>query len=54
MDKNGREYEPPKLRAYRFSDSDQILTASGIVTETANFAANALNELFGGINTTIE
>ena len=42
-------YEPPKATIYRFDENDRILTDSG-----ANYAANALNELFGGTNTTIE
>ena len=42
-------YEPPKATIYRFDENDRILTASG-----ANYAANALNEFFGGTNTTIE
>ena len=48
-------YEPPKATIYRFDENDRILTASG-ETEipTANYAANALNQLFGGTNTTIE
>ena len=41
--------EPPKATIYRFDENDRILTASG-----ANYAANALNQLFGGTNTTIE
>ena len=48
-------YEPPKATIYRFDENDRILTASGgLETLTANYAANALNELFGGTNTTIE
>ena len=31
-----------------------ILTASGEEQRIANYAANALNQLFGGTNTTIE
>lgn len=57
MNRNGKEYEPPKLRIYRFDDNDLLLTASGEVqepTHTRDYAANALNELFGGTNTTIE
>ena len=46
-------YEPPKAKVYRFSGNDRILTESSIV-EPAEYAANALNELFGGTNTTIE
>ena len=48
-------YEPPKATIYRFDETDRILTDSGgPVTLTANYAANALNEFFGGTNTTIE
>ena len=47
-------YEPPKTKIYRFDDNDRILTESGIVEPTAEYAANALNDLFGGTNTTIE
>lgn len=61
MDKKGRIYEPPRAKIYRFDDNDQILTDSnvpgggGSATEpTAEYAANALNQLFGGTNTTIE
>ena len=54
MNRNGQEYEPPKMRAYRFDDNDLLLTASGEPPLTPNYAANALNELFGGTNTTIE
>lgn len=54
MNRNGQEYEPPKMRAYRFDDNDLLLTASGESPLTPNYAANALNELFGGTNTTIE
>ena len=42
-------YEPPKAMIYRFDENDRILTDSG-----ANYAVNALNEFFGGTNTTIE
>ena len=54
MNKNGLKYEPPKTRIYRFDDNDRILTESGIVKPIAEYAANALNELFDGTNTTIE
>ena len=67
MDKNRRAYEPPKMKIYQFDDNDQILTASGGANEpgvmpspdptqppTPNYAANALNKLMGGTNTTIE
>ena len=56
MDKNGRIYEPPKAKIYRFDDNDQILTASGGggTNPTAEYAANALNAFMDGTNTTIE
>ena len=49
-------YEPPKATIYRFDENDRILTASGgePVPPTPNYAANALNQLMGGTNTTIE
>ena len=50
-------YEPPKATIYRFDENDRILTASGESeppTPTPNYAANALNQLFGGTNTTLE
>ena len=58
MSKNGKVYEPPKAKIYRFDDNEQILTASGTVnppsTPTPNYAANALNKFMSGTNTTIE
>ena len=65
MSKNERVYEPPKAKIYRFDDNEQILTDSngpgggGPTTTptpapTAEYAANALNQFFGGTNTTIE
>ena len=54
MTKNGTTYEPPKAKVYRFDENDQILTASGETTTAPEYAANALNQLFGGTNTTIE
>lgn len=63
MNKNERVYEPPKAKIYRFDDNDQILTDSSNTpgggggstpTSTPEYAANALNQLFGGTNTTIE
>ena len=58
MNKAKKPYEPPRLKIYQFDDNDQILTASGGVTPspdpTAEYAAKALNQLFGGTNTTIE
>lgn len=49
-------YEPPKATIYRFDENDRILTASGGESEqpTPDYAANALNQLMGGTNTTIE
>lgn len=54
MNRERLAYEPPKTRIYRFDDNDRILTESGTVEPTAEYAAAALNELFGGTNTTIE
>ena len=65
MNKSGKAYEPPMAKVYRFDDNEHILTASGgtgggggttpdPAGPNANYAANALNELFGGTNTTIE
>ena len=57
MTKNSMAYEAPKAKVYRFDENDQILTASGTTTPpepTPDYAANALNQLFGGRNTTIE
>ena len=54
MNKNELQYEPPKTRIYRFDDNDRILTESGIVKPTAEYAANELNQFMGGTNTTIE
>ena len=57
MSKNERVYEAPKAKIYRFDDNDQILTASGsggTVEPVPEYAANALNQLFCGTNTTIE
>ena len=47
-------YEPPKATIYRFDENDRILTASGGESRTPDYAANALNQLMGGTNTTIE
>ena len=47
-------YEPPKAKIYRFSGNDRILTESGITEPDYDYAASALNDLFGGTNTTIE
>lgn len=52
MNRDGLEYEPPKTKIYRFDDNDRVLTESGNLI--ADFATNALNDLFGGTNTTIE
>lgn len=62
MNRKRLEYEPPKTKIYRFDDNDRILTESGgentdptpTPEPTPDFAANALNEFFGGTNTTIE
>ena len=55
MKQNEKAYEPPKAKIYQFDNNDQILTESGGVDPpTAEYAANALNQLFGGTNTTIE
>ena len=58
MNKNEKVYEPPKMKIYQFDDNDKILTDSSGLTPTpdptANYAAKALNDLFGGTNTTIE
>ena len=55
MEPNKRAYEAPQIKVYRFDDNDLILTASGGPDPAVpNYAANALNELFGGTNTTIE
>lgn len=58
MNKHGFEYEPPKARIFRFNNNDRILTESGTVEPapepTPYYAAAALNDLFGGINTTKE
>lgn len=54
MNRNGQEYEPPKMRVYRFDDNDLLLTASGETQRTPDYAANTLNELLVGTNTTIE
>ena len=47
-------YEPPKAKVYRFSGNDRILTESGITDPEYDYAASALNNFFGGTNTTIE
>ena len=54
MTKNSMAYEAPKAKVYRFDENDQILTASGETTMAPEYAANALNQLLGGTNTTIE
>ena len=61
MNKNGKVYEPPKAKIYRFDDNEKILTASSDIdgggattTQVPDYAARALNELMGGTNTTIE
>ena len=53
--KNEKIYEPPRMTVYRFDDNDLILTFSGEpLTPKADYAANALNQLFNGTSTTIE
>ena len=55
MEEKEKKYEPPMMQVFRFDDTEKILTASGGTnTPTPDFAANALNEFFGGTNTTIE
>ena len=56
MSQNKKAYEPPKAKIYWFDENEQILTESGKpdVQPTPNYAANALNQLFGGTNTTME
>lgn len=54
MNKAKKPYEPPRLKIYQFDDNDQILTASGNVTLTPDYAARALNDFMGETNTTIE
>ena len=60
MTKNGMVYEAPKAKVYRFDENDKIVTdSSGIADHptsepTAEYAANSLNQLLGGTNTTIE
>ena len=55
MEEKEKKYEPPMMQVFRFDDTEKILTASGGTnTPTPDFAANALNQLFGGTNTTIE
>ena len=52
MNREVLAYEPPNAKIFRFDDNDRILTESGILF--SDFAANALNDFLGGINTTIE
>ena len=67
MKKDIKKYEPPSMKVYRFTDQDKVLTVSGEpgsppepdisgdpVPRPSDYAANALNQLFGGTNTTIE
>ena len=62
MNQKEMAYEPPKAKIYRFDDNDRILTASNgtsgggssSIDPTADYAANALNQLMEGTNTTIE
>ena len=58
MEEKEKKYEPPMMQVFRFDDTEKILTASGgsvgPSTPVGDYAANALNDLFGGTNTTIE
>ena len=59
MEEKEKKYEPPMMQVFRFDDTEKILTESGDVipsapTSTPDYAANALNQLMGGTNTTIE
>lgn len=56
MNKDRLGYEPPKTKIYRFDDNDRILTESGIPEPEpiGDYAANALNNFMGDINTTAE
>lgn len=57
MEEKEKKYEPPMMQVFRFDDTEKILTASGTPGGSEplpNYAANALNQLFGGTNTTIE
>lgn len=58
MEEKRKAYEPPTVTVYQFDDSDLILTASSTVDDPAGqlpeYAANALNQYLGGINTTVE
>lgn len=42
------------MQIYRFDNNDLILTESGEPWPTPDYAAAALNDLFGGKNTTFE
>lgn len=57
MEEKEKKYEPPMMQVFRFDDTEKILTASGGTNPPAavgEYAANALNQLMGGTNTTIE
>ena len=57
MEEKEKKYEPPMMQVFRFDDTEKILTSSGNPSTpppTPDFAANALNQLMGGTNTTIE
>ena len=59
MKKDIKKYEPPSMKVYRFTDQDKVLKESGGTqgpggSSSPDYAANALNQLFGGTNTTIE
>ena len=58
MEEKEKKYEPPMMQVFRFDDTEKILTESGEISAptnpTPNYAANALNQLMGGTNTTFE
>ena len=59
MEEKEKKYEPPMMQVFRFDDTEKILTESGVTppapdTPVSEYAANALNQLFDGTNTTIE
>lgn len=54
MDQNAMDYEKPIVKIYEFDENEMILTSSSVVQEVEDYAADALNALFGGINTTKE
>ena len=57
MEEKEKKYEPPMMQVFRFDDTEKILTASSggnLPEPVGEYAANALNQLMGGTNTTIE